>query len=414
VREALQLIDGDVRGLTEQARAAESRTGELRHRQKQPEEEERALRARTNRWRELNTVALRLEAALGAGLRTAEELDAAREVLDDERDDLQRRLEGLESAFTEAKERARALDQSGGDFHGDLLTVRDILEGELLVSHFENVDPADAGRMQARLGPLIDAIVVDDARAAAVAIANRERELNTIRPVEEGGLHNLVAPNATGEIDVGPTDVVVEHDGVVRTTRVPLTPTLGRKARERLIAELHALTEDLSGQMSGVGGQLGEIDSRRRDTALLMRDVATLELGDATSDVARVSADLTELSGQIDAQIAAADETRKQADRLSQRSDELRDLLADAYLLDEPDYASKVGKLEVQSSAALLAHTELNRVSQERRTVSERIDALRRPRRTAGAGLGLPPSAAGTKPTWSHRSAQPRAPRRNG
>lgn len=379
VRDVLRKADADLRATEEQARQEDSRAEEQKRTQKELKVRERALQIRSTRWRELDTVASRLEATLGAGLRSAQELEIARQVLDDERDTVQRRREALESARNEAKERARTLEEAGGVFHGDLLTARDLVGGELLASHFDDVNPAEAGQVQARLGPLLEAIVVDDAREAAATLAGRERVLDTVWLVEEGGLHDIVAPGGTDEVDVGPTDVIVEHDGVVRTTRVPSAPTLGRKARERLIAELHAQTEKLGREIDALDGQLGEIASRRRDTALLTREVATLELGDPSHELVQVTADLKEIETRIEGHVLVASEARRRVIRLAQRSGKLHDLLADGFLLDELDLANKVSDLEEALRSAVRARAELGRVSKARQVLGERIDVLRRP-----------------------------------
>ena len=378
VYDALRKADADLRATEEQARQEESKVEELQRAQENLKAQDKALQIRSARWRELDTVASRLEATLGAGLRSAQELEAARQVLDDERDNVQRRCEILERAQSEAKERARNLEEAGGAFHGDLLTARDLVGGELLATHFDDVNPAEAGQVQARLGPLSEAIVVDDAREAAATLAGRERTLDTIWLVEEGGLSDVVAPGGADEIDVGPTDVVVERDGVVRTTRVPSAPTLGRKARERLIAELHAEVEGLGREIDGLAGQLGTIASRRRDTALLTREVATLELGDPARELVQVATDLTDLKARIEGHILSGDRGRKRVARLAQRAEKLRDLLSDAFLLDEPDVARKVGELEEALRSAVRARTELTRVSEARGILADRIDVLRR------------------------------------
>jgi len=378
VQDSLILSDADLRSAEEKARQEESNAYDLRRTHEARKAEERALQMRAARWRELDTVASRLEAALGASLRTADELEAARQRLDTERDGIQRRLEELEDTRSEAAERARSLEESGGVFHGDLLIARDLVGGELLASHFDDVDPEDAGRVQARLGPLAEAIVVDDAREAAEALAGRERALDTIWLVEEGGLHD-VAANAAGEVESTSTDVVVGENGVLRTTRVPKAPTLGRKARERRIAELRTRAEELSREIEGRQGELSEIGSRRRDTALLTREAATLALGSPAAELARIASDLIDLLGKIETHAKAAEEARKCAGRLSQRKDMLRELLPGAFLLDEPHLAEKVKDLEEWLRSAVRAKAELHRVSAARKLLSERIDALRRP-----------------------------------
>ncbi len=377
VQEALILSDADLRSAEEKARREESSACDLRRTHEARKAEERALQMRAARWRELDTVASRLEAALGASLRTADELEAARQRLDSERDGIQGRLKEVEDTRSDAAERARSLEETGGVFHGDLLTARDLVGGELLASHFDDVDPKEAGLLQARLGPLAEAIVVEDAREAAAALSGRERALDTIWLVEEGGLHD-VAANGAGEVESTSTDVVVGENGVLRTTRVPEAPTLGRKARERRIAELRTRAEELSREIEGRQAQLSEIGGRRRDTALLTREVATLALGSPALELARIASELIDLSNKIETHAAAAEEARKCAGRHSQRSERLRELLPEAFLLDEPDLAEKVKDLEESLRSAVRAKTELQRVSAARQLLSERIDALRR------------------------------------
>lgn len=379
VHNALQKADADIRAAEEQARQQESRAGKLRREREAMKENEDALQMRSTRWRELDTVASRLEATLGAGLRTAEELDAAHQVLDDERDEIQRRLEVLEVAHTEVKERARNLEETGGVFHGNLLTARDLVGGELLASHFDDVDPAEAGQIQAHLGPLFEAIVVDDARHAAASLVGQERTLDTIWLVEEGGLQNIASPNGAEQIDTASTDVVVEQNGVVRTTRVPTAPTLGRKAREKVIVELRVQIEELGGEINVLEGQLGEIVSGRRDTALLTREIATLEHGNPAHELEQIASNLIAVSDQMETHVAAENDAQKRAAVFSQRSEKLRELLPDAYLLDEPDLAPKIGDIEKTQRSALDARIELRRVSAAQQTLGDRVDVLRRP-----------------------------------
>jgi chromosome partition protein MukB len=377
VRDALRKADADLRAAEEQVRQEDLNAEEQKRIQDELKARGGELQIRSSRWRELDTVASRLEATLGAGLRSAQELEAARQVLDDERDNVQHRRDALENTCNEARERARHLEETGGSFHRDLLTARDLVGGELLASHFDDVTPEEAGRLQARLGPLSEAIVVDDTRVAAATLAGRERVLDTIWLVEEGGLHDVVSPG-TDEVEVGLTDVVVEHDGIVRTTRVPSTPTLGRRARERLVATLRAQAEELGHEIGALDRQLGEIASRRRDTALLTRELATLELGDPTQELVKVAADLKEIEARIERYVLAAGEARRRVARLVSRKGLLHDLLADAFLLDEPDLAGKISDLDDALRSAVRARTELGRVSMARQVLGERIDVLRR------------------------------------
>src|SRR5690606_32009046 len=84
---------------------------------------------------------------------------------------LQVRLEACESERQAAQASAHALESSeaGGPSAG-LLELREQLDAEFLAQRYEDLDPDEARRVQALLGPLIDALVVEDLAAAATAI----------------------------------------------------------------------------------------------------------------------------------------------------------------------------------------------------------------------------------------------------
>lgn len=378
VRIAHDKTEAEMRAVEELARNEDMKADECRRLQKDLLLEQQTMQTRAALWQELDSVASRLEACLGGGLRSARELEVAREILDQERDDVQRRLEELRRTHTETRERARNLEETGGVFHGDLLVARDLVEGELLATYFDEVDPAQAGRLQAHLGPLAEAIVVEKPREAANVLAGRSRELESIWLVEEGGLHKLIGSAGADSIrQDGLCDVIVEQEGIVRTTRVPSTPTLGNKARQILITELRAKAEELENLIGALETQLGEISSRRRDTALLTKEIATLELGDPARKLAHLAEKSTELEGRLQAHLVSAREARSGLAALSKRTGKLRGLLEEAHLLDESGLESRVSSLEKDWNAAVFARKEIGRVSEMARILGDRIDALK-------------------------------------
>jgi chromosome partition protein MukB len=380
VRAALARNEEKVRALERQARAESSDAEECLRRQKALQQREQELQLRHARWRELDSVASRLDDALGTTRRTVAALESARQVLDDERDAARRRLDAFNTNRDELLERARSLEQTGGLFHDDLIAARDLVGGELLAGHFDDVDPAEAGRLQARLGPLADAIVVQDGRDAARMLGGHRRELDTIWFVEGGSLHEVVGGGGDGASVPAATEeaeVVVVNIGVVRSTRVPFRPTLGREARRRLIAELRAETDGFGTEVEGVEDELAEIAARRRDVALLMRGSTTLEAGDPAPALDIVRADLTEWATRLDGHRRAAEEVEGRAAERRNREDALRDLLADAYLLDQADLGERVSSLESRVGDARRAGRDLSRVEATRRVLAEGVDALR-------------------------------------
>ena len=67
-----------------------------------------------------------------------------------------------------------------GLFHPELLRLRDELDAELLVQRFDDIEPGRAAELEARLGPLLNALVVSDPEAVATTLVGRPRELESV------------------------------------------------------------------------------------------------------------------------------------------------------------------------------------------------------------------------------------------
>lgn len=380
------VTSSDVRDALHRADAAADALEDVERRESAAAEEQRrvcealalqheSLEQRLVRWRELDLVASRLERVLGGALRTREELDEARALLDEQRDARQRRHEELRRSQVEVQEQARALEQAGGAFHRELLALRDAVGGELLAGHLDDVAIDRAGALQARLGPLADAIVVDDARAAATLVRGVDRGIDTVWLVEGEAARELAEP---GEIVVLSGDVVVDEGDRVRVTRVPEKPTLGHRARSRRIAELRERSEALAVEIAAAETELGELDARRRDLALLLAEVGLLALGDPARELdeneqARGRAEKAERRHR-----KAAEQAGRALAEARRRRKALRELQAEAHLLDEGDLVERAGVLHGQWREAVEARSELQRTHEARRVLSTHLDALRR------------------------------------
>jgi len=100
---------------------------------------------------------------------------------------------------------ANELESQGGTFQPELLRLRDELDAELLVQRFEDIEPEQAAALEARLGPLVNALVVAEPEQAARVLAGRPREMESVW---------LVASDTridTEVADAGAPDVVVPH-----------------------------------------------------------------------------------------------------------------------------------------------------------------------------------------------------------
>src|SRR5690606_3653186 len=190
-------------------------------------------------WCDLASRAQRLADELGCPLTSLPELQAAREIV-------VQQLAGVkasESALVERRESlqsaARELLAAGGPFDAELLRLKDALGAELLAGAFEDASVEDAAVLEARLGPLVQALVVDDPATAAKQVHGRPDSLSDVWLVsrdEDAARLGAGAARESEEV----TDVVVSEQRAIRVTRIPTRPRLGRKAREKRAAELRA------------------------------------------------------------------------------------------------------------------------------------------------------------------------------
>lgn len=131
-------------------------------------------------WRDLASRAQHLADELGCPLTSLPELQAAREIV-------VQQLAGVKASESELVERreslqsaARELLAAGGPFDAELLRLKDALGAELLAAAFEDASVEDAAVVEARLGPLVQALVVDDPATAASQVHDRPDSLSDV------------------------------------------------------------------------------------------------------------------------------------------------------------------------------------------------------------------------------------------
>jgi chromosome partition protein MukB len=340
--------------------------------------ERRELLDRQPRWQGLNDRAIRIADALQSPLTDRVELDAVRSRLAQELSGLRQDEEAQALRREQLHAEARELLTTGGAIDPNLLRLKDDLGSSLLAANFEEATVGEAALFEARLGPLTQAVVVDDPQSAAKTLTDRPSDLSSlwlVSPAEGAALIAAVESTPPPRS----ADVLVREGPAWRLTRIPSHPRLGRKARERRAAEL---LEDAS----FLDQQLVELRAHRRTRERLASDADTLLAEHATWLAGDPGPAL------IDAERRAA-EAERQADRLRQRITQraneasalaprlptLRTLLRDARLLDPPDASERAAELAREHDEALAAQSELARCASARRVLSERLEVLRRP-----------------------------------
>jgi len=274
-----------------------------------------------------------------------------------------------EAALREAAE----FESQGGSFHPELLRLRDELDAELLVQRFDDIEPERAAELEARLGPLLNALVVSDPEAVAAKLAGRPRELESIW---------LVAADAQfleQTVDPAAHDVVVVHGLGSRITRLPAKPMLGRRAR---LARAHSLREEaesIAGRLDSAERRCRRLEATLRELRPIIADPSVIggeRLGPLREACHERLEQMRDRRRELELGLSRA---AGQIAELEPRVASLRALLVDAFLLDGRDHAEAYAALTAGIAEGEAARRELERVSEARQTLEATLQALRFP-----------------------------------
>ena len=354
-------------------------------------------------WHHATAAAQRL-AGFGPQLATRADAIAVRDRVIAEHHQTLARRGALEAAREQTRLGAVALARSGTAVDPELARLRDELGGELLAERFEDLEVDAAGWVEARLGPLAQALIVDDPAAAARAIRGAPRAIPTVWLVAagaaldvapgpdagpappasaQGELGEVIAPTAGAAPDDAPDDAIddVTCDAPfgLRVTRRADPPSLGRRARERRLAELHAAIARDADALDALTARLGQLAGWQRDADELAAALDAWLAGDPSSERARLESELATLELATAANHERVRAAHAQATAARRRRDGLRRLLADAALLDDHDHAARARELAHERAELAATRAELERVAADRKWLGEHADVLRRP-----------------------------------
>ncbi|NVB81722.1 MAG: chromosome partition protein MukB, partial [Kofleriaceae bacterium] len=331
---------------------------------------------RLARWQLATATVQRVATHMPAAPNTRAELGAARDQLARELHALGDRRTRLEASREELTQRAAAVAHGGTNLDPELLRLRDELGGELLASRFEDVDLAAASWVEARLGPLTSALIVEDLDAAVTAVEQSKRQAATVHLVRPDAALPVEPPDNLDELS---DDVVSPEPYGLRITRRLPRPSLGRRARERQVRELHDAIERDARALDEIAVRAAELASWRRDLDVLDTCIDALSLGDPTTERATLERDLAELAARHAARDEAERADRTLDQRARERQDRLRRLLPDVALVEPPDHAARAANLAAIERTLSTTAAELARLAPARATLAAHIDSLRQP-----------------------------------
>jgi chromosome partition protein MukB len=371
----LDATDRELEKLEEQKRALEDERRRVSTERKSTRERLAQAQANLGKQRRLLQRVERITASAGPFTPTREAVLRLRDSLSGEREELKSALE----AATEERERllhdANHLESTGGQFSAELLRLRDELDGELLGNRFEELDLKEAARLEALLGPLTQAIVVDDVAAASARLHGKPRELAELRLLAAGTDLSLLNQQASENAG----DLYVNEGPALRVTRRPERPTLGRKAREARIEDLRKeavrLGEELErrqARLRAVTAALGEIDQLLPDAELLERGDPAQEQSLLQTEEQQLTRDEQALDQSVVELALRLNETRALATRQ-------RGLLSEAFLLEAEDHAEMAATIAAELGNLERAQAQLSSSKAQRQRLGALLEALRIP-----------------------------------
>ena len=375
---ALTETDNALAAATERHRQVEQRLSAGEHTLGRCHEQIRDLELRLAAWRQANNLALPLEQRWGIILRTREAIITFRAEINGKLGERRAELAVVEAREKDLHAQITQLEQSGGAFSSELLKACDTVEGELLAGRFEELSESDAALYEALLGPLAQAIAVEDVQSAAAALAKSDDRPDSVwlvgaespLPLDE---HNRPPGDLLGR------DVLVPGVTGARLTRLPNQPTLGRRARERKITELRRQEAEAKHQIESLHTVLRDTQVVLTTADHLLAEVDLLQTGDPSVKLQQANDQLRQAQEAQSRHRADMDAAQGEISTLSPRQKSLRDLIQIAWSLDEPDQAAKLDQMLQSLAAAKAAAVETQRVAQDRALVEQRIDVLRTP-----------------------------------
>ncbi|WP_438032120.1 chromosome partition protein MukB [Sorangium sp. So ce204] len=369
-------VEAEREGHEDEARTARSGAAATEALLKELETRRRELSTREPEWRELDARTARLGAHLGVAVVDRAALDAARTTLAEQLTAARRSEELIREAQERLVREARELLAAGGPFAPELLQLKDRLGAELVALGFEDVALDEAPELEARLGGLAQALVVDDPKSAARAIAGRPDALGDVLLVSRDADLDWLA-SARSAVEVGDRDVAVDEGIALRVSRIPSHPRLGRRAREERAAELRRQGEEKARELHDARARRRELERLVVDGEALLAGHAVWLAGDPAPALAAARHAIAENEAHLERHRGAIVRHAEAARALRPRVDGLRAFLGEAMLLDPPDHGERVRALEAERAAALSAKASVTAQGQRAELVDRQLATLR-------------------------------------
>lgn len=214
------------------------------------------------------------------------------------------------------------------------------LDGKLVATLYEDIELDEAGEKEARLGPLVKAIMVENVQAAIEKIDSLQDVPDEVWLVQKGNLdQELYRLKKTSSA------IVAKMENAWRITQLPKFPTIGAKSRRKKMAALReqqdALRTDFTQCDKEISGKEQDIDSLR----VLKSSFNIFEIENPQQKILKLKIEEETVSEKISKEKAFLKEQEGSRAEWLPMKETLDKWLPESYLLDETDYTGEVNKL---------------------------------------------------------------------
>ena len=306
-------------------------------------------------WKQARAIIDKLEAGLLAKITDGPSLDgldsSARADLEAIRGKLRLLQKDREATLSKISE----LEFGGGRLDEALVRLRDLVDGALAAELYDDTPQAEAPALEARLGPLLGALLVEDIPQAAEIISREPDRPEHVWLVEAGTLKGLP------EGKPYPAAELVKMGDVWRLSRHPERLAVGRAARELEIERLRAYAESLRAETETARSEEARLLEGIEKIGLLRRHYRFLGSPDPAEAIARLQERLEEIESASLPAKKRVEEIATLARKRGELAKELAPILPDAELLDEEDWLEKSRELKIRLKGAETAGLAWNR-----------------------------------------------------
>ncbi|MDD2467706.1 MAG: chromosome partition protein MukB [Desulfobulbus sp.] len=327
-----------------------ARCGQERYRL---EQQQIGLRAEADGWRTTRDLAQKLGNRFAATITNDSELESVQKTIEEGLAEVGDHLRQLDQERKTTRERKQELEFGCGQLDESLVQLRDLVEGNLVAELYEQTPEKEATLVEARLGPLHGALLVDNIPAAVDRILQQADRPEEIWLLEPGALTEIPAG-----ISYDNAELVAMGDAW-RLTAHPQRPVVGRAARESEIKRLEIRMEQLDTTREIKRDREAWLLEGKKILDQLSRHWNFLGAPDPTEALNRLTIRLKEVKEEeLDAKHRAGEsEHRRGAVQTLLRI--FNDCLPDADLLDDRDWAEELKNLHQQRKDSLLLQQRL-------------------------------------------------------